>query len=139
MSTDATEDRMARVDAALEAAFPSSPLNVLARRINRLAEVLPNDHECEPIFAEFDDLGEYVRSLEAERVQVGWAWRAVYRPNAKGPWLFALTVPLPNEKRGQFFTVEVCPIYAPSGVKGFIRPTPMPPHDTSWCYAEDAP
>lgn len=55
-----------RVDAAIEAAFPSSPLNILARTINRLAELLPKGHECERIFREFDNLGDYVRSLEEQ-------------------------------------------------------------------------
>lgn len=55
----------ARVDAAMEAAYPSTPLMRMARTINRLAELLPKGHECEGIFAEFDALGEYVHELEA--------------------------------------------------------------------------
>lgn len=56
-----------RMEAALEAAFPSTPLMIMARRINELARLLPPNHPCEPIFAEFDALGEYVSRLE-ERV-----------------------------------------------------------------------
>ena len=58
---EATE---ARIIDALEKAFPSSPLNVMARTINKLAETLPKDHPCESIFEDFDRLGEYVRELE---------------------------------------------------------------------------
>lgn len=60
---EATE---ARIIDALELAFPSSPLNVMARTINKLAELLPKDHPCESIFEDFDRLGEYVRELEEE-------------------------------------------------------------------------
>lgn len=49
---------------ALERSHPSTPLNVIARTINRLAEVLPSGHECESIFGEFDALGDYVTRLE---------------------------------------------------------------------------
>jgi hypothetical protein len=54
----------ARIDAALEAKFPSSPLNHMARTINELAVLLPKGHPCERIFGQFDDLTEYVRELE---------------------------------------------------------------------------
>lgn len=56
-----------RAAAALDAAFPPSPLNLMARTINRLAELLPPGHECERIFGEFDRLGDYVRSLEEKQ------------------------------------------------------------------------
>lgn len=62
----AREALRARVDAALEARSPSTPLMVMARTINRLAETLAKDHECEGIFSAFDDLGEYVGNLETE-------------------------------------------------------------------------
>jgi hypothetical protein len=57
--------------AAVDAAFPPTPLNIMARRINRLAELLPKDHECEPIFGEFDALGEYVEGLESQVLDLG--------------------------------------------------------------------
>lgn len=58
------EATAARVDAAMEAAYPSTPLMAMARTINRLAELLPRGHECECIFEQFDALGEYVHKLE---------------------------------------------------------------------------
>lgn len=59
----------ARIDAALEAKFPSTPLNHLSRTINRLAELLPKDHECEPIFSQLDAVGEYVHGLEQKVIE----------------------------------------------------------------------
>lgn len=88
---------MDRVDAALEAAFPSTPLNVLSRRINRLAELLPKGHECEPIFGEFDAVGEYVRALEyqndALRSGLGSARDFIaHHPAVRGEWPLLLQV-----------------------------------------------
>lgn len=72
----------ARVDAGLEAAFPSTPLNRMAGTINRLAELLPRNHECERIFADFDALGEYVRRLE--EAQLGQPAVGVDGPGGAG-------------------------------------------------------
>lgn len=69
-------------------------------------------------------------------VQVGWAYRAVYALHARGPWLFAFRVPLPSDTAGNTYTVEVCPIYAPADVEGFMPPRPMPGHDTTWNHAK---
>jgi hypothetical protein len=61
--------------------MPSTPLQIMARRINRLAELLPKGHECEPIFAEFDALGEYVRHLEdrVAQIDIPTDWSAMAR------------------------------------------------------------